>query len=238
MSWMNGIIISLSKLEWGTVADWVSGIGSLIAIAFAYLQISEQRKEYEEDKKEKIRREILANRPFFSLSKSSYLTKTEDHLWLTIDDNDSKIVSNILKNTTNNNDDAIEFKDGIWVYKFKNVSKAIATKVVLKIEYQNRTKDKVLKTDYCYIKSCVMENEQVIILPHSIMNEPSTYSLCPKSVNLYFSTIDDKVYCQRWIEKFDKSDDLGVEQFDIKEVPIEEIPSEGTSSICAHLNLI
>lgn len=234
MSWMNGIIISLSKLDWGTVADWVSGIGSLIAIAFAYLQIAEQRKEYEEDKKEKIRREILANRPFFSLSKSSYLTKSEDHLWLSIDDNDSKIVSNILKN---NNID-IEFKDGIWTYKFKNVSKAIATKVVLKIEYQNRTKDKVLKTDYYYIKSCVMENEQVIILPHSIMNEPSTYSLCPKSVNLYFSTIDDKVYCQRWIEKFDKSDDLGVEQFDIKEVPIEEIPNEGTPSICAHLNLI
>lgn len=107
-----------------------------------------------------------------------------------------------------------------------------------KKEKTNRIKGKVLKTDYCYIKLCVMRNEQVIILPHSIMNEPGTYSLCPKSVNLYSTTIDDKVYCQRWIEKFDKSDSLGIEQIYIKEVPIKEMPDGGTPSICAHLNLI
>lgn len=44
MSWINGTIIPfLSKLEWGTVADWVSGIGSLGAIIFAYWQMHVQK---------------------------------------------------------------------------------------------------------------------------------------------------------------------------------------------------
>ena len=54
-----------------------------------------------------------------------------------------------------------------------------------------------------------------------------------KSVYLYFSTIDDRVYRQSWINKFDKFDGLyieRIEQVDIKEVPIEEMPIKGTSS--------
>ena len=59
MNWINGIIITfISKIEWGTVADWVSGIGSLGAVIVALWQIIMQRKKEEKDRK-------LANRPFF-----------------------------------------------------------------------------------------------------------------------------------------------------------------------------
>ena len=228
MNWIDGILITfISKLEWGTVADWVSGIGSLIAIAFAYLQIAEQRKEYEEDKKEKIRREILANRPFFSFMKLSYLTKNEVHLWTLMEDgSDEKIKSTFGKITKT----ARVFNKDIFAYEFKNVSQAIATKLVLKIEYLNEASDKILRTDYCYIGTCVIGNERAIILPHSIMNEPSTYANCPKKGYLYFTTIDDRAYCQRWIEQNYESSSLYQEQFDILEVSKEEIPTVGACS--------
>ena len=233
MSWIDGILITfISKLEWGTVADWVSGIGSLIAIAFAYWQIAEQRKEYEEDKKEKASREILANRPFFSLMKLLYLKEGKDHLWLTGGDNNLEKINNILKKNSElkNGISEYEFKNGISAYEFKNVSQAIATNVVLKIEYQNEASDEVFKTDFCKIVSCVIGNERAIMLPHSILNEPSTYSYCPKNVYLYFTTIDDRAYRQKWTEKIDKSHRVEIEQVDIIEISKEEIPDEGSSS--------
>lgn len=230
-SFVGGIIcITITNKNIGSLADWVSGIGSLLAIAFAYWQIHIQTKEYEEDKKEKISREILANRPFFSFIQLFYLNKGKDHIWTLVEDRRDVKINNLFSEST---DTYNVFKNGICAYNFKNVSQAVATNVVLKIEYQSEANGKVLKTDYCNIGTCVIGKEQVIILPHSIMNEPSTYSVCPKSVYLYFSTIDDRVYRQSWINKFDKFDGLyieRIEQVDIKEVPIEEMPIKGTSS--------
>lgn len=228
MSLINGSTITLvSKIDWGTVADWVSGIGSLIAIGFAYWQIAEQRKEYEEDKKEKISREILANRPFFSFIQLFYLNKGKDHLWTLVEDRSDEKINNLFSEST---DTYHVFKNGICAYNFKNVSQAVATNVVLKIEYQSEANGKVLKTDYCNIGTCVIGKEQVIILPHSVMNQPDTYAYCSKNIYLYFSTIDDRVYRQSWIDKFDRLCTEHIKQVDIKEVPIEEMPIEGTSS--------
>ena len=211
MNWINGIIITfISKIEWGTVADWVSGIGSLGAVIVALWQIIMQRKKEEKDRK-------LANRPFFSCMRKTYLEGSKDKLWLLPEDEDSVLSASFFKRKSK---DVLNFKKKITAYEFTNVSKAVATSVVLKIEYQNRTRDKVLRTDYCKIKKCVMGNEEYIILPTSIINEPSTYADCPKDVYLYFTTIDDRAYCQRWIGKKSK---LGS---NIKEIPKEEIPSK------------
>lgn len=237
MNWINGSTITLVfKINWATVADWVSGIGSLWAIIFAYKQIDQQKKEYDEqrkqydaDKEEKTRQEILANRPFFSFMKFFYLTQYKDHLWLSADSDFRKpedIFINIDE-VLGGNTSTYQFKKGICAYEFKNVSQAIATNLVLKIEYQNETSDEILKTDYCNIRTCVIGNERAIILPHSIMNEQNTYSHCSKSVYLYFSTIDDRVYRQRWIEKIDKSGSVFIDWVDIIEVPKEEMPEEG-----------
>lgn len=194
----------------GTIAEWVSGLGSLGAIVFAYWQMHVQRKQYEKDK-------ILANRPFFSCMRKTYLKGSKDKLWLLPEDEDSVLRASFFKRKSNN---VLNFKKKIAAYEFTNVSKAVATSVVLKIEYQNRTRDEVLRTDYCKIKKCVMGNEEDIILPTSIINEPSTYADCPKDVYLYFTTIDDRAYCQKWIGKKSK---LGS---NIKEIPKEEIPSK------------
>ena len=61
-SFVGGIIcITITNKNIGSLADWVSGIGSLIAIAFAYWKNAEQRKEYDEDKS-KLK---LSKRPLF-----------------------------------------------------------------------------------------------------------------------------------------------------------------------------
>lgn len=45
-----GILVSISRGDFGSVADWVSGIGSFCAILAVFYQVKEQRKEYEKDR--------------------------------------------------------------------------------------------------------------------------------------------------------------------------------------------
>lgn len=222
----------------GTAADWLSGIGSVGAILFAYLQIREQiseyendKREYENNKKEEINQKILSNRPFFSIAKKTYLARGKDQLWTIIKDSGETKINDLFKKTT---DTSREFKNNIYAYEFKNVSQALATNVVLKTEYQDKLTGNVLRTDYCNIGTCVMGNERAIILPHSIMNEPINYVRCPKNVYLYFTTIDDRAYCQRWIEKFNESNQLCIYPSDIEKVSKEEIPNKG---VCNFANI-
>lgn len=211
MSWMNGILITfISKLEWGTVADWVSGIGSFGAVIVALWQIIIQRKKEEKDRK-------LANRPFFSLARRTYLKEGIDELLLLPKDNKYVLRESFYERKNENN---LTFKKKIGAYEFTNVSQAVATSLVFKIEYLNEASDKILRTDYCKIGKCVMGNEEDMILPTSIIHEPSTYASCPKNVYLYFTSIDDRAYCQKWIEKKSELGSI------IKEIPKEEIPSK------------
>ena len=198
----------------GTVADWVSGIGSCGAVIVALWQIIAQRNKEEKDKK-------LANRPFFSLMGQLYLQRNHK-LWLL--PKDKKIIrKNDFFDVTEPK--LVKFKNKIRVFEFKNVSQAVATNVALKIEYQNKATGEVLGTDYYRLETCVMKNEKIFFLPHSILHKPYTYSYCNKSIDLYFTTIDDRAYHQKWIEKYDKSDSQGIKQVNIEEVPIEEMPS-------------
>ena len=223
MNWINGFLITaISKIEWGSVADWISGIGSLLAIIFAYWQMQVQRNKEEEDK-------IIANRPFFSLIEKCELKNKEEYFWITDEDAEYINIDNVLKNTTN----YTYFKGDIYGYEFKNVSQALATNVVLKVEYQNKVSGRVLKTDYCNIRTCVGADEQAIMLPHSLINESKTYKNWPKRISLYFKSFNNRVYCQSWIEKHTEYG-LCVEQIGIKEIPFEEMPDEGG---CTRVNL-
>lgn len=40
----------MSTWDWGNVADWLSGTGSVLAILFVYLQIKQQADQHEEEK--------------------------------------------------------------------------------------------------------------------------------------------------------------------------------------------
>lgn len=205
------IVYLIPKKNFGSIADWVSGIGSCGAVIVALWQIIMQRKKEEKDRK-------LANRPFFSYVRKTFLQERKDKLWLLPKDKECVLSGGFFKKKSKY---ILDFKKKIGAYEFTNVSKAVATSIVLKIEYQNRTRDKVLRTDYCKIRKCVMGNEELIILPTSMINEPSTYAHCPKNVYLYFTTIDDRAYCQRWIGKKSKLGSI------IKEIPKEEIPIKG-----------
>ena len=218
MNWINGIFITfISKLELGTVADWVSGIGSLGAVIVALWQIIVQRKKERKDRE-------IANRPFFSCEAKSYLERKKDDVWTISKDDLNKKYEDVFEQRT---EDYIKFRNKIFVFEFKNASQAVATSLVLKIEYQNEIKDKVLETDYCMIEKCVMGNERAIMLPHDILNKPDTYVLCPKKLYLYFTTIDDKAYCQTWDQE--ESCLLHTEQFNIKPVSKGKIPNKGLS---------
>lgn len=47
---MNSILNWIGTWDWGNVADWVSGIGSVIAIFFVYRQIKQQTDQHNEEK--------------------------------------------------------------------------------------------------------------------------------------------------------------------------------------------
>ena len=100
----------------------------------------------------------------------------------------------------------------------------------MKVEYQNIESDVVLRRDYCNIRTCLAGNEQAIMMPHSIIDGSNKYFALHKKISLFFTTIDDRAYCQSWIEKNDKLGDLCLEQVDIIEVPKEDVPNEGTSN--------
>lgn len=221
MNWINGIIIFLfkmdwPKLDWGTVADWVSGIGSCGAVIFALGQLIWQKEKEKKEKK-------LANRPYFSIVEQTQLKNKKDHLWLT--DKDYQLIGpkKVFAKPTQS---YTVFKDDFFAYKLKNVSQAVATDVVLKIEYQDKISKEILKTEYCNLRTCVGANEQAIILPHSMIDAPETYSICPKKIYLYFKAIDDTTYCQRWTERVATKNSLCAEHDGIDETQIEEMTSQ------------
>jgi len=216
------IVYLLPKKNFGSTADWVSGIGSLGAIIVALWQMHVQRNKEEKEK-------ILANRPFFSIVEQTQLKNRQDHLWLTDKDMSSIDIDKVFEKPTR---DYTYFKVDVFAYKLKNVSQAVANNVALKVEYQTKGTGEVTQTDYCNLRTCVGANEQAIILPHSIMSKPNTYSNYPKKIYLYFTSMDGREYCQRWTEKVVIKDSLCAEQVDIKETPIEEMIShEGCSRV-------
>lgn len=71
------LIILLSFLSFwkadvfGNVADWISGIGSLIAIVFVYIQIRESRNQLQKQLKAERERNFQQARPLFKIVKIS-----------------------------------------------------------------------------------------------------------------------------------------------------------------------
>lgn len=53
----NGIVflcVSLVSAKYGTLADWVSGLGTIAAIFFVYWQTDEQKRKFKESKTAKV----------------------------------------------------------------------------------------------------------------------------------------------------------------------------------------
>lgn len=217
----------------GTIAEWVSGLCSFGAIIFAYKQIKEQREEYEEDKKEELNKKILDNRPFFTAYKRRYLLRKKEVLWILVEDFKENVIKSIIDPSIDKLSDYVNFKNDINIYIFKNVTMAAATSITLKIEYKNDGETE--KTDFCDIETCVDGKEQVIILPHSILSEPEKYVYCQKKISLYFSTIDDRVYCQNWTEKEEKPGKFYMQTGDLVEISERNMPKKGACNFIRFL---
>lgn len=227
MSWINGIINFLSKidwgkLEWGSVADWVSGIGSLLAIGFAYWKMIEQRNKEEKDR-------IFANQPIFSFYKQTFVKRKTDKIWSSVKDSGNSL-KDFIEPLTDKKDTTVHFKNDIYACCFKNITQAAATSLTLKIEYQDKNTGKTEKVDCCSIETCVDGKETAIILPDSIIHETTKYAVCPKKIFLYISAIDGNAYCQCWTEIKDKSGNYYPQEESIKKIKKESIPKENISN--------
>ena len=98
------IVYLIPKKNFGSIADWVSGIGSCGAVIVALWQIIMQRKKEEKDRK-------LANRPFFSWMRKTYLKGSKDKLWLLPEDEDSVLRGTFFKNE---GEHILNFKKKNW----------------------------------------------------------------------------------------------------------------------------
>lgn len=88
------ILLSFWKADvFGNVADWISGIGSLIAIVFVYIQIRESRDQLQKQLKTERERNFQQARPLFKLVKKSNVSLID------IMDSSVKYRSFVYKNT-------------------------------------------------------------------------------------------------------------------------------------------
>lgn len=221
-SFVGGIIcITITNKNIGSLADWVSGIGSLLAIAFAYWKMIEQRNKEEEDR-------IFANQPIFSFYKQTFVKRKTDKIWTSVKYSEDSLKDFIKP--TNEKDTTVHFKNDIYACCFKNITQAAATSLTLKIEYQDKNTGKPEKVDCCTIGTCVDGKETAIILPDSIIHETTKYAEFQKKFFLYISAIDGNAYCQCWTEIKDKSRNYYPQEESIKKIKRESIPKENISN--------
>lgn len=204
----------------GTGAEWVSIFLSFGAIIFAYLQIQEQRREYENDKRRENERDKLKHRPYFSINSNGYASKEYISFWLNDDSYDYLV--------NDSNQDylrAVGFNDifGDCIYEFTNVTNRIALNMVFNVKYFKNNKVKYEET--INTKSFVESEKNILFFP-KILKDKISENLNIE-LTLYFSTIDDIYYCQKWISFPRNNERVRTYEFEeIEEVSYEKVPKK------------
>lgn len=176
----------------GTLADWVSGIGSVVAIVFAYWQIDEQRKEYEEDRNYEKEKEKFSNRAYFGITYGNYVNEGE------------KIVYNwnycISENLFDYNSDkkiffVNETMTGNSLIIVKNYSSANAINCLLKVEYNDNSSD-------TFDFENLQPGDKKTIIPNKLIDKPSSHiPQLINSIEIHFDSIRNEHFVQRWDKK-------------------------------------
>lgn len=202
------LLKSIRTNETGTIADWLSVIGSLAAIWFAYgqiaeqkNQIAEQRREYEEDKKTQIEKEKLKNRPYFTLFNIFRVKEGIDNCYWKPLKVPGKSTSELIKDDSVYKSGNFIFKDSRYAYEITNVTKNSAVRVYLKVCYKNDKPD-------CLYATCLKGNSKSYFFPTRMFFKKQLV----ERVELYFDTTDGSRYCQVWCEKYRNSE--GLEEVD------------------------
>lgn len=221
-----GLLTSLIHNNIGSTADWLSGAGAIIAIFFAYLQISEQRKEYQNDKRKEKEEKKANNKPYFSVIQR-YMVKTGKEIaWA----NSGEEYHALYLMYSKNNKETSEFYQG-YLYEFKNVTNNTAFDIVLKIDYFDiDLKQKY--TDIICTYTSVTFKENILFLPKKIFANYKKTSKMSKNIYLFYKSIDGIYYREMWKEKIKEPENdfqmggLILEFVEIKEVDSADVPKQ------------
>lgn len=195
------IFIPMDKKNFGSAADWISGFFSLVTIFFAYSQIAEQKREYEEDKQSQIKKEELKNRPYFTLFNIFRVNEGIDNCYWKPIEAHGKSTSELIKDVSYYKNGNFIFEGSRYAYEITNVTKNSAVRVFLKVCYKND------KPDYLYA-TCLKGNSKSFFFPTRMF----FYKQLVERVELYFDTTDGSRYYQVWCEKYRNSE--GLEEVD------------------------
>lgn len=217
-----GIVSAINHNNIGSLADWISGLCSTVAIGVAYYQIYEQKKEYENNKNDEKENKKSKYRAFFTVG-FSYTTSTDSAICYNYDDKDDFETANKKLSTIFQDDANTIVRENKFLYKIENISDASVINVIFKIGYHDSKESECIDLRIIHARSVVyVVTERVFSEEDPLHNQTDV-----KYIEIYFDTLMNNHYVQRWnIEKSYVEDKniLDWNKSTIKEVSEEEIP--------------
>ena len=187
-TWWNNLCWWLSK---GSGAEWVSVMGSFGAIAFAYIQICEQKHEYEDDKKSRSKTREILNRPLFTVAFTTGVKVGVHNCYY----NAEKFNENYkLKYYSIINGEEANFLVPLQAISITNITEKPAINVIFKISFSNNTTE-------IFNCICIQEKCRANFFTRELFFDRTSVGLSwifVKKLELYFDAIDGKHYYQVW----------------------------------------
>ncbi|RHW48679.1 hypothetical protein [Lactobacillus bombicola] len=162
----------------GSLADWISGIGSFGTIIFAYRQINlqqkelnEQQKEYKKDKEEAKKKEELSCRPFFDIVTCFSISSGKEVFFDPKDGDINSSIRYFFKETTNTGQ--VVVKNDKYIYCIRNVGSATAVNVFFTIGYNTKSENAEANNSDIISLPAISPGESCLIATHGMISEPS-----------------------------------------------------------------
>lgn len=186
------LVFSVAKKNFGSTADWFSVFGSIGAILFAYWQILEQKAEYKNDKNDSKKKEKLSNRACFTMVNAIYVEQKGEIVY------DRSVIPPTNFFSYDSQQKIYKVNKDCDLYRIKNSSDANAINCIFKVEYSDGTNDILNFED-------LRPGSEKTIIPAKIIKSKNATTV-PQTVNnieIYFTSIRNEHYVQRWNEKID-----------------------------------
>ena len=191
------LAISMYHKNWGSAADWTSGFLSLMAIAVAYYQIHEQKREYEKDKMDTNERFELNNRSQFSIFYLSALDIKGENYFINRNDTDLLKENKCPKIDRLNGKNYQKLKNDKRAYQLTNVTDNVAINVNIEIGYASN-----LESDKLQITFIPPRSEAIVFTHQMLVNKNENPYLDiakqTKYIKLYFESLSGQQYVQVW----------------------------------------
>ena len=221
------LVCSTAKKNFGSTADWFSAVGSLAAILFAYFQNSEQRYEYEEDK----RQLKLSKRSFFAISTGNILNKSDETFFLAAEQIKRKQSKHYFTfDKENNRFLLINDKNYKFFFRIKNVSNYAAINPTLAITYKYAGLE---RKDTIHADTIVQSGKEAKFLTNVVIGDKKInpdkkidLNRADKEIELYFMSSDGYYYKQKFKQRKQMiflNDDTLPDQTTYESENIEEI---------------